>query len=274
MALPFIFATDQTAQMVWLDTNFGAVASTGIIPCTATGTNSIVLTPLANVQTITAYAIQGLPLTFAFVAAATTTGATTIQVNALSALNAYLPDSVTQVGAGQIVLNQFYIVRYNPALNSSAGGLAICSASPKPVQVVYAATGTVATGTTTIPQDNTIPQNTEGDQYMQATITPKSATSQLVIEAILNCAVSLPAQPIMSLFQDSTANALAAVIAAEETTGNTMQLNLRFAMTSGTTSSTTFKIRAGLNTPGTLTVNGASGAQLFGGVMATSITVT
>jgi hypothetical protein len=44
-------------------------------------------------------------------------------------------------------------------------------------------------------------------------------------------------------------------------------------MTAGTTSATTFKVRGGVNA-GTLTFNGEVGARLFGGVCASSITVT
>jgi hypothetical protein len=46
-------------------------------------------------------------------------------------------------------------------------------------------------------------------------------------------------------------------------------------MVAGTTSSTTFKARAGRDGSGagTLTINGAATARLLGGVMASSITI-
>jgi hypothetical protein len=44
-------------------------------------------------------------------------------------------------------------------------------------------------------------------------------------------------------------------------------------MTSGTTSATTFKVRAGANAAGTTTFNGTAGARLFGGVMASSMVI-
>ena len=52
------------------------------------------------------------------------------------------------------------------------------------VQVVNTTTGAVATGTTTMPQDDTIPQNTEGDEYMTLAITPKDATNKLKIDVV------------------------------------------------------------------------------------------
>ncbi len=57
-------------------------------------------------------------------------------------------------------------------------------------QVVVTQTGAVASGTTVIPYDDTIPQNTEGDEYITRSITPKSATSKLVIDVVFNFAVA------------------------------------------------------------------------------------
>lgn len=45
-------------------------------------------------------------------------------------------------------------------------------------------------------------------------------------------------------------------------------------MTAGTTSSTTFKVRVGRSTSGTVTINGSSGAGLLGGVQVSSLTIT
>ena len=54
------------------------------------------------------------------------------------------------------------------------------------VQVVNVKDGEVATGTTQIAADDTIPQNTEGDEYMTLSITPKSTSNILLIEASIN----------------------------------------------------------------------------------------
>jgi len=50
------------------------------------------------------------------------------------------------------------------------------------VQSVGTVTGAVATGTTQMVLDDTIPQNTEGDQYMTRAITPTNASNILEIE--------------------------------------------------------------------------------------------
>ncbi len=126
-----------------------------------------------------------------------------------------------------------------------------------------------------MPNDDTIPQNTEGDQFMSLAITPKSATNILVIEIMAELSSATADKFILgALFQDSTANALAASYIRQVTTsGIPMQFTLKHTMVAGTTSATTFKFRAGCNTS-TLTFNGVSGGRIFGGVMASSITIS
>jgi len=141
-------------------------------------------------------------------------------------------------------------------------------------QVVSTITGAVTTGTTAIPYDDTIPQNTEGDQYMTLAITPKSSTSKLVIDVVWVGSSSVNVQMTAALFQDTTANALAAASSEVITGGQTMlAINFKYVMTSGTTSATTFKVRAG-GTSGTTTFNGRAGARTLGGVNASSIVIT
>lgn len=143
-------------------------------------------------------------------------------------------------------------------------------------QVVSTGYAAVATGTTTIPYDDTIPQNTEGIEFMTQAITPKSATNILVIQAIgvLSCSSGANDVMQMALFQDSTANALAAT-ANMMLLDSVIQTNLLIhSMVAGTTSSTTFKIRAGSNQAGTTTFNGAGGTRLYGAITKSSIVVT
>lgn len=144
----------------------------------------------------------------------------------------------------------------------------------KVVQRVYTETGAVATGTTTIPNDDTIPQNTEGDQYMSLNITPVSTSNILEIKISANISPSVSAWVIGALFQDTTANALAAsrVFIDTGTAGDC--LTFTHTMVAGTTSVTSFKFRAGMNNVGTLTFNGSSSARSLGGVMASSVIIT
>lgn len=142
------------------------------------------------------------------------------------------------------------------------------------VQVVNTETGAVATGTTTMPTDDTIPQNTEGDEYITLSITPTNASNYLQIEFVGMFGNSVICNFAVALFQDSTANALAATGNYALTGTEHNIFTLKHRMLAGTTSATTFKIRAGGNNAGTTTFNGISGTRYFGGVNASSITIT
>jgi len=144
----------------------------------------------------------------------------------------------------------------------------------KILQVVNVMDGAVATGTTVMVNDDTISQNTEGNEWMTLAITPTSATSKLLIQVVCYMDADADDQQVMaSLFQDDTAGALAS---AHIESGSGAQLNglvFNHYMTSGTTSETTFKVRGGQNSAGTVTFNGSASGRLQGGVMASSITI-
>jgi|TARA_Y100000296_G_scaffold87154_1_gene130119 hypothetical protein len=145
------------------------------------------------------------------------------------------------------------------------------------IQEVNTQTGAVATGTTIMPGDDTIPQNNEGDEYMTLAITPTNTNNKLKIEIIASVSHSGTAITCTAaLFQDSTADALAAqshTLAGAGGSGFIETLTLTHYMTAGTTSATTFKLRLGGAGAGTTTFNGFGGARKLGGVMASSITI-
>ena len=165
-------------------------------------------------------------------------------------------------------------------VDGNSGGTAVTTTTQptlqgQVLQVVRYQTGAVATGTTQIPTDDTIPQSGEGDQYMSLAITPRSATSKLVINIVWQGSSNNgPASATAALFQDSTANALAGLTITHAGTNYWFEIVFDHSMTSGTTSSTTFKVRVGPNSAQTLTFNGLGGARTLGGVMASSITIT
>lgn len=102
-----------------LDANFAALGVLVTLPCTATGTNAINLTPFVNTPTVSAY--QNF-LRFSFTAAAATTGAVTLQFAALAALPFYFPDGVTQISSGALTLGQYVEAAYSNLVNSGGGG--------------------------------------------------------------------------------------------------------------------------------------------------------
>lgn len=144
------------------------------------------------------------------------------------------------------------------------------------VQEVMNSFSTVLTGTTLIPYDNTIPQNTEGDQYMSYSFTPKASTHILEIEVVLSAYTSgTLGNGAMALFQDSVASAIASTSMAMAAGGYSIggPYVLKHKMTAGTTSPITFKVRAGMQVGGTMTVNGIGGGAFFGGTWYSHMTI-
>lgn len=126
MVLPATFSNNTNPTGPQLDACLAEIAYTGITPCTATGTNSITLTPLPNTATVSVYANYQL---FGFVAAATTTSGVTLRVGTLSSLPVYAAGTTaTQASTNSFINGVYYVVAYNLALNGGAGGFVIINA--------------------------------------------------------------------------------------------------------------------------------------------------
>ena len=78
---------------------------------------------------------------------------------------------------------------------------------------------------------------------------------------------------IASIQQDASAVSLAATAVYMNGVGQNKTLTLIHVMTSGTTSATTFKVRVGPQSAGSIYLNGSSAARLFGGVSQSVLTV-
>ncbi len=178
--------------------------------------------------------------------------------------------------------NQDYLGQVNDRLNCIFDGTYwICTInsanSGEIVQVITYQTGAVNTGATVMPIDDSIPTNTEGTELMSLAITPTSATNKIIIEIEAQLSAASANKIGGALYQDSNVNALAANCIGNTVNGwdgAPMPLTLKHIMTAGTTSPTTFKFRAGPAGATTITFNGSGGVRLFGGVMASSITIT
>lgn len=128
--------------------------------------------------------------------------------------------------------------------------------------------------TALIPDDNTIPQSSEGVQIVTASITPLSATSDLVVEFVINIgATSWTSQATAALFRDSGVNAVYAT--GGFVSYGTAQMLGRFKVSAGSVAPTTFKVRVGRQGANSVYVNSIDGVNnSFGGVGISSLTVT
>jgi hypothetical protein len=143
-------------------------------------------------------------------------------------------------------------------------------------QVINVEDGEVNSGSTQIPFDDTIPQITEGNEFMTLVITPLKTTNKLKIDVVVNISHNqADVRLVSALFQDAIVNALA-VGMEQSTNAATSMVNIKFTytMTAGTLSSITFRVRCGGNVAGTTTFNGVSNSRRYGGVMSSSITIT
>ena len=107
------------------DTMFNVVGQQGNIPCTASGTNAITLTPSTNYYSPAAYTIAQIA---SFKAVATSTGSVTIAIGGLSLIKLFTAAGV-QAASGDVVLNTHYEVQYWADLDSGNGGFIILNAT-------------------------------------------------------------------------------------------------------------------------------------------------
>lgn len=131
---------------------------------------------------------------------------------------------------------------------------------------------------TTIPIDDTIPQNNEGTEIVTAQITPSSTSNR--VRVTFTGFVSGNDTAIFAttaLFRDSTANALyATCISVQDDQGGGVTIGLRsiisfiFEHVPATTSTITYKIRVGPD-GGVIRFNGSTAARRFGGVAAAAL---
>jgi hypothetical protein len=142
------------------------------------------------------------------------------------------------------------------------------------VQVAHTQTGAYATGNTAMPLDNTIPQITEGTEFMTLAITPTSATNILYIEALLHITAGAADTINVALFKAGTNDALAVTSQGIGASNVPNGIVVRYRMVAGTTSPITFSVRAGDATTGSMYFNGLTTGQLFGGTLMSSITIT
>lgn len=126
--------------------------------------------------------------------------------------------------------------------------------------------------TVVIPLDDTIPNDSEGFQFLSAAWDAVSANSKYSVEVAINIGQNTSNHSIAALF----ATATTALMAVAHIQGIAcVQLNLAYHATTTATTTKTFKVRAGSVSAGTYWLNAdGAGARLFGGTMISSIKIT
>lgn len=101
------------------------------------------------------------------------------------------------------------------SLQSQISGV---SGAGRLVGFAYSKNVTNSSISTAIPWDDTVPQNTEGAEVLSATLTPKSATNLLEVEAVVHYSENENWSDyfVLSAFQDSATNAFASAASTTE----------------------------------------------------------
>ena len=129
---------------------------------------------------------------------------------------------------------------------------------------------TTAALTTQMVKDSTIPQNTEGSEILTVSITPKSASSKLLIQGVAQLYVTGGTDLAVGIFRDTTADAIGANIHYGATANSSYTVPFYANATSNSTANTTFKLRVGPCTAVNMYAN-----FYFGGVIdQTRMTIT
>jgi hypothetical protein len=126
--------------------------------------------------------------------------------------------------------------------------------------------------TTTIPFDDTIPQNTEGVQIVTASITPKTTNSRIRFrfQGQFVCG-STGINAIAAVFVNSVANAIKASFNSNSGAGFSNTFYIEGEYLPASTSAQTFAVRVGAQGGQTIRLNGSATARTFGGVMGATL---
>ena len=136
-------------------------------------------------------------------------------------------------------------------------------ASGAVAQTLIAVNSTRTALSTTMPHDNTLPQITEGVEIATVAITPTNASSTILIEGVVQCAMaSNGTYTTAAIFIDSDADAIGAT--AQECDSSVAEHTFPFMFTHspGDTSAHTYRLRVGNSSSGSY-VNGTTSADLF-----------
>jgi len=150
--------------------------------------------------------------------------------------------------------------------------------TPTVLQVVYAELTTSGTGTGVIPHDATIPQNTEGNEILTCSITPKSTQSKLIItvSTAIGEVTNTGNYGAAALFLDSIADAIYTAPLSSGGDARTISfgtIHMTTVYVNADSMPKAFKLRVGMDT-GAVRWNGSYATQYYGASNKTTITIT
>jgi hypothetical protein len=164
----------------------------------------------------------------------------------------------------------------NEFIKTNGSGVLSFAGGGKILQYVQTQVTANATTSTTIPHDDTIPQISEGGEFITLAITPTASDSTLVIEVTAHIvATSSNRIAISAVFVDTTANALSGGCWKSfcPTVEDWVPHTIRIALSAASTSARTYKFRAGASVGG-CEMNSDDAGTDFGGNIASYMSIT
>ena len=142
------------------------------------------------------------------------------------------------------------------------------------VQLVTSKSQAKVTSTTVLDWESTSAWTTSmGAELLTCSITPTSSSNRLVVTCNIITTTESGSVPAIGLWQDSGTNAIAGANGARWDTDTGTPIAIIWEQAAGTTSSTTFKVRGGPQSSGTLYMNGRNNTVAWGGVPVSTITI-
>lgn len=183
-----------------------------------------------------------------------------------SAANRFALGSSVTVGAGQGATLQ-----YDATSSRWRAVAAPPSGQGTVLQSNKASTTTRTSTASNIPQDDTIPQNTEGAQWASVALTPASASNLIRVSGIVHLG-GATALRVCTLFKDSGADAIAAFTGNSGANSALLTAPILHQFVAGGTSEITIAARFGA-VSGTCWINGDDSSPRFGGVLESTLIV-
>jgi len=254
---------NMTGGVNWALTTVASHATTADIFATTVG-NLIDWTGTANTTDFTAAPQAGAERTLVCAGAAEFTAGANMLIDGLASGQKY-----TAVAGDKILVRAVTTTQFRLTVFPYAG-------VSRFVQAVEASYATTSSTSSAILFDNSIPQIGEGTELVTVTITPRSTTNRLRLEA------SLPMVDgsgliacIAAIFQKTPAvnDALSTAVCLFPATDYTTNMSFTHEMVAPTTSAVTFSLRAG-PAAGTMYFNRRAGGSTLGGATAIRLRVT
>ncbi len=179
-------------------------------------------------------------------------------------------DSGTALTGGELQANQIYTLVHDGTNFQIASSVS----APVVLQVVEVSLASASSNAAATPVDTSIPQNTEGTEILTLSITPKSPSSKLYVEALVYLGNSgSNNKAVAAVHRDSAADAVAASFCNIDGVNTVYSLPVKAVESSVAQVATTFKLRVGSDS-GTTFWNRASTGATLGGVMKTTLQIT